>query len=114
MQKKRANLKVFSPSKDAFPSLLNKLHTNVQNNAVANLKFGLERCEIYLLNKKRALPFIPRRNACTDAAKRNDQVLLSALNDSLLTLLEGMRFNENASSQTRKRKRLNLEPGKSC
>ena len=32
---------------------------------------------------------------------------------SLLTLLEGMRYGENAPPQTQKRKRLNMEPGKS-
>ena len=49
----------FSLSKDAFSSLLNKLHKNVFNNAAANLKSGFERCGIHLLNKERILfPFL--------------------------------------------------------
>ena len=89
----------FSLSKDAFPSLLNKLHTNVYNNATANLKSGLERCEIDSLNKRRALSSIPRQNTCPNAAQRNNQDSFSAMDDSVLKLLEKMRYGENALSQ---------------
>ena len=110
LEEEKSKLKgSFSLSKDAFPSLLNKLHINVYNNAAANLKSGFEKCGIYPLNKERALSSIPRRNTCTNDAQRKDQESFSVMDDSLLTL----RYGENAPPQTQKRKRLNVEPGKS-
>ena len=48
----------FTLSKDLFPSLLSKLHTNVYNNAASNLKSGFEKCGIFPLNKiELFLPF---------------------------------------------------------
>ena len=39
----------FTLSKDSFPSLISKLHTNVDNNAASNLKSGFEKCGIFPL-----------------------------------------------------------------
>ena len=73
------------------------------NNAAANLKSGFKKCGIYPLNKERALSSIPRRNTCTNAAQQKDQELFSVMDDSLLTLLYGLRYGENAPSQTQKK-----------
>ena len=83
------------------------------NNASANLKSGFEKCGIHPLNKERALSSIPRGNTCAKAAQRKDQESFSVVDNSSLTLLEGMRYGKNAPPQTQKRKRLNVEPGKS-
>ena len=83
----------FTLSKDSFPSLLSKLHTNVYNNAASTLKSGFEKCGIFPLNKDRALSSIPRRSDGANADPTNEDSF-SAMDDSLLTLFEGMRYGD--------------------
>ena len=109
--KKRSCLgKLCSLAKNSFSLLLNRLYKDVCFNAVANLKSGFEKCGLFPLNVEKPLAVLPHvytgdNNVASDST--------SAMYDSLIAVLQEMRYSDATKVKASRRKKLQVEPGKS-
>ena len=94
---------------DIFPMLLKFLHDAMYSNAADNLKSGFEKCGLCPLNKEKPLAFLP---SMSGESSINDESM-SSVNESLMSVLQNMCYNDGSKSKRGKRKKLNVKPRKS-
>jgi len=105
--------------KDTFPQLLKQLADAITTNAEANLKSGFAKCGICPLNRNKVLERLPETVSSTDAqgnasasASTSTDPGTATLDSSFRTLLHSMRYGESATT-VKRRKKIDVEPGKS-
>jgi len=108
--KKGPGRKQASIPKDTFPQLLLSLTDIINTNAEANLKSGFEACGIFPLNPSKVINKLP--DASCTAEDNTAANTSAAVDDSFTSLLQSMRYDNNATHARRKRK-IEVEPGKS-
>ena len=93
--------------KDIFPMLLKFLHDAVYSNAADNFKSGFEKCELGPLNKQKPLAFLP---STSGESSINDKSM-SRVNESLVSVLQNMRYDDGSKLKRgkQKQKKLNQE-----
>jgi len=101
--------KTSSIPKDIFPGLLKSLHNAVYKNAADNLTSGFEKCGLCPMNKEKPLASLPSFGGDSSL----DDESASSINDSLISVLQNMRYGDGSKSKQGKRKRIDVEPGKS-
>ena len=109
-KKRSCRGKPCSLTKDSFSFLLNRLYKDVCSNAVANLKSGFEKCGLFPLNVEKPLAVLPH------VSTRNNNVAsdsTSAMDDCLNAVLQEMRYGDATKVKASRRKKLQIEPGKS-
>ncbi|XP_046386415.1 uncharacterized protein LOC124156124 [Ischnura elegans] len=89
--------------KDNFAKLLNQLFTRALNGKGQNLISGFRKCGICPLNRNEVLKRLPRE----------DRVNPDLIGDAFMQALLTKRADAHNHSVHKKRKRLNIEPGKS-
>ena len=90
--------------KDIFPMLLEFLHD------ADNLKSGFEKCGLCFVLNKEKFAFLP---STSGESFINDESM-SSVNESLVSVLQNMRYDDGSKSQRGKRKKIiNVEQGKS-
>lgn len=94
--------------KDVFPRLLLKLHTEIAANSSENLKSGFRKAGLLPLNKNEVLKMIPN----TDAKNRTDETV-SLVRDAFVNYLNNMRYGDQEQTIRRRKKKINVEAGKS-
>ena len=99
-------------AKDTFPLLLKRLYKEVFSNAASNIIAGFEKCGLFPLNMEKPLAILPQI-AAGDNTPESHLGSTSAMDDSLISVLQGMRYGDASKSKVSKRKKLNVEPGKS-
>ena len=87
--------------KDRFPCQLKQLHDEMAKTAASNLKSGFRKARTYPLNKDEILQRLPQ--------KREDASFVS---ETFIGVLSELR-SESCPEPKQKRKRVNVEPGKS-
>lgn len=96
--------------KDCFPALLSEMMDKIKGSAKDNLRNGFRKSGIYPLDANQAISRLPEEPAKTDfeASKH-------ALDSSVIDYLKEMRHGteDTTLSKPRKKKRLNVEPGRS-
>ena len=79
-------------------------------NAVANLKSGFEKCGLFPLNVEKPLAVLPHVSTGDNNVPSDST---SAICDSLIAVLQEMRYSDATKVKASRRKRLQVEPGKS-
>lgn len=92
-------------SKDAFPKLLNKLEV-AMGSISTNLQSVFKKCGIYPFQPQKVLEQLP------DSEERVQGVDLT-VSESVLGMLKAMRGVDGESQPKKRRKKVNVEPGKS-
>ena len=77
-------------AKDTFPLLLKRLYKEVYSNAASNIKAGFEKCGLFPLNMEKPLAML-HQIAAGDSTPESDLSSTSAMDDSLISVLQGMR-----------------------
>lgn len=91
-------------SKDCFPSLLRKLMTAIESGQEENLKAGFRKCGI--------VPFSPDAVLASIPDEQREAVLRENVSETFINHLADLR-NTGKSTSVRKKKKLNIAPGKS-
>ena len=95
--------------KDAFPSLLSEVMTEMQHSVGQNLKSGFRKCGIHPLDPLQVIPRLPQEQQVDSAGIAAD------LDNSVIDMLKEMRHGSGEASTTapKRKKRLAVAPGKS-
>ncbi|XP_050300148.1 uncharacterized protein LOC126738753 [Anthonomus grandis grandis] len=93
--------------KDVFPSLLNELFGRTKENAATNLQSGFRKAGIYPFTRDQVLARLPSSNRVNESSDYD------LINKSFTAFLENVRKSETVPRIIRKKKKLNVEPGKS-
>ena len=109
-EKRSCREKPCSLAKDSFSLLLNRLYKNVCSNAVANLKSGFQKCGLLPLNVEKPLAVLPHVPAGDDNVASDST---SAMDDSLIAVLQEMRYGSATKVKASRRKKLQVEREKS-
>ena len=99
-------------AKDTFPLLLRRLYKEVYSNAASNIKASFEKCGLLPLNVEKLLAVLPQV-ATGDNTPESNLSSTSAMDDSLISVVQGMRYGDASKSKVSRAKKLNDEPGKS-
>ena len=108
-RKRACKGKALSIPTDTFPGLLKSLHNAVYKNAADNLKSGFKKCGLWPMNKEK--PFASLPSSGGDSSLNDEST--SSINDSLISVLQNMRYGDGSKSKRGRRKKIDLEPGKS-
>lgn len=110
-RKRACRNKASSFAKDTFPLLLSKLHKDISINAANNLKAGFLKCGLSPLNKEKVLACLPNERRSLSAGTIEEAA--AAIDDSLVSLLGEMRYGVDPGKKQAKRRKVDIEPGKS-
>jgi len=103
-----AGSKESSVPKEQFPKLLNNLMDEIKEKQIVNIQSGFKKCGIIPINRDSVLNMLPEDGP--DCSNSDSEII----NDSLVSILKEMRYPSTQQQTTRKkRKRLDVEPGKS-
>lgn len=91
--------------KDVFPSLLKKLYEKIAPNSESNLKSGFRKAGICPLDRQQVLDRIPNSD--------RQQTNLTLVNKTFTDFLQVSRLSETTPRVIRKKKKVNVEAGKS-
>ena len=108
-RKRACKGKASSIPKNTFPELLKSLHNAVYKNAADNLTSGFKKRGLCPMTKEEPLASLPSSGG--DSSLNDDSA--SSINDSLISVLQNMRYGDGSKSKRGKRKRIDVEPGKS-
>lgn len=97
-----------SVQKDRFPSLLKRLCDTLKKENVIS---GFEKCGIVPLNREKVLKMLPSTNSTHDQDK-SGHMSVQAIDESFKELLQTLRHGDELKPK-RKRKKVNVTPGKS-
>ena len=93
--------------KDKFPSLLKQLMDSLESNTKANLQAGFRKTGIFPTDPEPVLNRLPR-------TADDDERANTSVSDVFIAHLQEMRFGtEEEAAPRRKKRRLDVEPGKS-
>jgi len=106
--KKTEGRKKATVPKDTFPTLLRKLEEKLFQNSASNLKAGFVKTGIYPINRQKILDRLPKLPTLEPA----DQSQLKDMDDSIVALLNEMRY-DGADQPPKRKKKLSVPPGKS-
>ena len=99
-RKRSCKGKASSILKDTFPGLLKSLHNAVCKNAADNLTSGFKKCGLCPMNKEKPLASLPSSGG--DSSLNDESA--SSINDSLISVLQNMRYGDGSKSKRGKRK----------
>ena len=109
---KRQNRKSTTLAKEVFPALLDQLMEKVFQTSNQNIKSGFKACGIVPLNPNEVLKKLPDYRE--DQVNRSETSLdSSAMADSVLSVLKEIRYEKKSRRPAMKRRKLEVEPGKS-
>ena len=78
----------------------------------SNIKAGCEKRGLFPSNVEKLFAVLPQV-AAGDNTPESYLSSISAMDDSLISVLQGMRYGDASNSKVSSRKKLNVEPGKS-
>ncbi|VEN60718.1 unnamed protein product [Callosobruchus maculatus] len=93
--------------KEEFPSLLKSLMQTLEEKSSENLKSGFRKCGIFPSNREQVLNRLTFRNVTAD------NEVIRNVSDSFIEHLTKIRCDSTKTRQIRRKKRLNVPPGKS-
>ena len=94
--------------KDVFPSLLKTLTETINVKAGDNLKSGFSKCGIVPLNRQKVLERLPRVTQ-----QNTDKEPGTTLDETFRDLLQTMRFGNESQTVRKRKKKIDVQPGKS-
>ena len=108
-RKRACKDKASSIPENTFPELQKSLHNAVYKNAADNLTSGFKKRGLCPMNKEKPLASLPSSGG--DSSLNDESA--SSINDSLISVLQNMRYGDGSKSKRGKRKKIDVEPGKS-
>lgn len=93
--------------KDIFPKLLKQVLINIGAKSQKNIQSGFEATGIVLLNREKVLKKLP-----VEEEEDNNQIQ-KEVSESLREIFQQTRYGQQGPSTSGRRKKLNVEPGKS-
>lgn len=105
---KRSHSKAESLQKSDFPGLLKKILAGIGNQCKSNMESGFKACGIYPFDPTRVINKVPG-----SIENKENNFHESALSTSVLEVLKTMRYDKNPNAKSLKKKKIQVEPGRS-
>lgn len=96
--------------KDKFPRLLNKLLKAILHNSASSIKNDFRKCGIIPVNNEEVLKMLPSQPIQSETQAATERELID---QTFLNVLKAMRYEDTASTKTKKKTKLKVLPGQS-